>query len=53
MTDAFLERRRAAAAAAWNLDDGVVLVAAGEEIPVPGRGDRTYLPRALRVPVPH
>ena len=42
MTDAFLERRRAAAATAWNLDRGVVLVAAGDEIPVPGRGDRTY-----------
>ena len=32
MTDAFLERRRAAAAAAWNLDGGVVLVAAGDEL---------------------
>jgi Xaa-Pro aminopeptidase len=39
---AFLERRRAAAAAAWNLNGGVVLVAAGDELPVPGRGDRTY-----------
>jgi Xaa-Pro aminopeptidase len=46
MTDAFLELRRAAAAAAWNLDGGVVLVAAGEEITVPGRGDRTYPFRA-------
>ena len=46
MTDAFLERRRAAAAAAWNLYGGVVLVAAGDEIPVPGRGDRTYPFRA-------
>src|SRR5688500_10889083 len=46
MTDAFLERRRAAAAAAWNLDGGVVLVAAGDEIAVPGRGDRTYPFRA-------
>jgi Xaa-Pro aminopeptidase len=45
MTDAFLERRRTAAASAWNLD-GVVLVAAGDEIPVPGRGDRTYPFRA-------
>ena len=35
-----------AAAAAWNLDTGVVLVAAGDEIPVPGRGDRTYPFRA-------
>jgi Xaa-Pro aminopeptidase len=42
----FLERRRAAAAAAWDLADGVVLVEAGEEIPVPGRGDRTYPFRA-------
>jgi Xaa-Pro aminopeptidase len=46
MTNAFLEPRRAAAAAAWNLDGGVVLVAAGDEIPVPGRGDRTYPFRA-------
>jgi Xaa-Pro aminopeptidase len=46
MTEAFLERRRTEAAAAWNLDDGAVLVAAGEEIPVPGRGDRTYPFRA-------
>ena len=46
MTDAFLGRRRAAAAAAWNVDCGVVLVAAGDETPVPGRGDRTYPFRA-------
>jgi Xaa-Pro aminopeptidase len=46
MMDAFLERRRAAAAAAWNLDRGVVLVAAGDTIPVPGRVDRTYPFRA-------
>ena len=46
MTDAFLERRRAAVAEAWNLDGAVVLVAAGHEIPVPGRGDRTYPFRA-------
>src|SRR5215217_9032912 len=46
MTDTFLQRRRAAAAAAWSLDGGVVLVAAGDEIPVPGRGDRTYPFRA-------
>jgi Xaa-Pro aminopeptidase len=44
--EAFLERRRAAVAAAWNLDGGVVLVASGDEIPVPGRGDRTYPFRA-------
>ena len=41
-----LERRRAAAAAAWDVSDAVVLVAAGDEIPVPGRGDRTYPFRA-------
>ena len=46
MTRVFLERRRAAAAAAWNLDGGLVLVAAGDELPVPGRGDRTYPFRA-------
>ena len=42
----FLERRRRAAAATWDLRDGVVLVAAGDEIAVPGRGDRTYPFRA-------
>ena len=42
MMDAFLERRRQAAAAAWDMSDGVVLVRAGEELPVPGRGDRVY-----------
>jgi Xaa-Pro aminopeptidase len=41
-----LERRRLATAAAWDLRDGIVLVAAGDEIPVPGRGDRTYPFRA-------
>jgi Xaa-Pro aminopeptidase len=41
-----LEQRRAAAAAAWDVDDAVVLVAAGDEIPVPGRGDRAYPYRA-------
>ena len=41
-----LERRRMATAGAWGLGDGVVLVAAGDEIPVPGRGDRTYPFRA-------
>src|SRR3954470_1048384 len=44
--EGFLERRRAATAAAWDLRDGVVLIAAGEEIPVPGRGDRAYPFRA-------
>lgn len=42
----FLERRREAAAAAWGLDRGVVLIGAGREIPVPGRGDRAYPFRA-------
>jgi Xaa-Pro aminopeptidase len=42
----FLERRRQAVAAAWGLASGVVLIAAGREIPVPGRGDRTYPFRA-------
>jgi Xaa-Pro aminopeptidase len=37
-----LERRRDAAAEVWGLEDQVVLVGAGERIPVPGRGDRTY-----------
>ncbi|MBV9818361.1 MAG: hypothetical protein JOZ07_08450 [Solirubrobacterales bacterium] len=40
-----LERRRAAAAA-WALDDEVVIVGAGELIPIPGRGDITYPFRA-------
>jgi Xaa-Pro aminopeptidase len=34
--DDFLERRRAAVARAWDLHDEVVLVAAGERVPVPG-----------------
>jgi hypothetical protein len=37
----FLERRGPATGAAWDLHDGVVLVAADGEIPVPRRGDRT------------
>jgi Xaa-Pro aminopeptidase len=37
-----LERRRRAAAEQWQLGDQVVLVGAGQRIPVPGRGDRTY-----------
>ena len=52
MTEAFLERRRAAAAAAWNLDGGVVLVAAGDEIPCRGAATALPVPRALRVPLP-
>jgi Xaa-Pro aminopeptidase len=41
-----LERRRSAAAEAWQLADEVVLVGAGTPIPVPGRGDLTYPFRA-------
>jgi Xaa-Pro aminopeptidase len=41
-----LERRRTAAAAAWQLEDEIVLIGAGAEIPVPGRGDLTYPFRA-------
>jgi Xaa-Pro aminopeptidase len=41
-----LERRRAAAAGAWRLTDQIVLIGAGAEIPVPGRGDLTYPFRA-------
>jgi Xaa-Pro aminopeptidase len=44
--DVQLERRRRAAAEQWQLDDQVVLIGAGERIPVPGRGDRTYPFRA-------
>jgi len=42
----FLERRRRDASDAWNLTSGVVLVEAGHEIPIPGRGDPTYPFRA-------
>ena len=41
-----LERRRRAAAEQWRLADEVVLIGAGDRIPVPGRGDRTYPYRA-------
>src|ERR671918_2461919 len=41
-----LERRRKAAAERWDLTDELVLVGAGDRIPVPGRGDRTYPFRA-------
>jgi Aminopeptidase P, N-terminal domain len=41
-----LGRRRAAAAAAWNLSDEIVLVGAGDPVPVPGRRDLTYPFRA-------
>jgi Xaa-Pro aminopeptidase len=41
-----LARRRAAAADAWGLTDQIVLVGAGDPIPIPGRGDPTYPFRA-------
>jgi Xaa-Pro aminopeptidase len=41
-----LERRRHAAAERWQLEDQVVVIGAGDRIPVPGRGDRTYPFRA-------
>jgi Xaa-Pro aminopeptidase len=37
-----LDRRRRALAEAWGLASEVVLVGAGELVPVPGRGDRMY-----------
>jgi len=37
-----LARRRDAAARAWDLGDELVLIAAGDPIPIPGRGDPTY-----------
>lgn len=46
MAEEYLQRRRDATARAWGLDAGVVLIEAGQEIPVPGRGDRTYPFRA-------
>jgi hypothetical protein len=41
-----LERRRHEAASLWDLTDEVVVIAAGEPVPIPGRGDRTYPFRA-------
>jgi Xaa-Pro aminopeptidase len=41
-----LERRRQAAADAWDLSDELVLVGAGARIPMPGRADLTYRFRA-------
>jgi Xaa-Pro aminopeptidase len=37
-----LERRRGALAGRWDLRDEIVLIGAGEPIPIPGRGDLTY-----------
>lgn len=39
-------RRRAAVADQWDLADQVVLIGAGDAIPIPGRGDLTYPFRA-------
>jgi Xaa-Pro aminopeptidase len=41
-----LERRRRASVERWNLDNELVLIGAGERIPVPGRADLTYPFRA-------
>ncbi|HJS93301.1 MAG TPA: aminopeptidase P N-terminal domain-containing protein, partial [Solirubrobacteraceae bacterium] len=41
-----LERRRQAVAERWNLRDQAVVIGAGEPVPIPGRGDRTYPFRA-------
>jgi Xaa-Pro aminopeptidase len=41
-----LERRRAAAADGWQVDDAIVLIGAGEPIHIPGRHDLTYPFRA-------
>ena len=41
-----LERRRKAIVERWNLDDELVIIGAGEQIPVPGRDDLTYPFRA-------
>jgi Xaa-Pro aminopeptidase len=41
-----LDRRRRAAADRWRLDEQLVLIAAGEKIPMPGRADLTYPFRA-------
>ena len=40
--EAQLDRRRRAVAERWAFDEEIVLVAAGEPIPIPGRGDITY-----------
>jgi Xaa-Pro aminopeptidase len=38
----YLERRRERVAAAWDLTDPLVLVGAGQPIPLPGGADQTY-----------
>jgi Xaa-Pro aminopeptidase len=42
MIGAQLARRRRLATERWHVDDGVVVIAAGLPVPVPGRGDRAY-----------
>jgi Xaa-Pro aminopeptidase len=37
-----LARRREALAAAWDLNDELVVIGAGSPVPIPGRGDPTY-----------
>ncbi len=37
-----LQERRKRVAAAWDLKDEIVLIAAGEPIPIPGAGDQLY-----------
>jgi Xaa-Pro aminopeptidase len=37
-----LERRREAVASQWSLAEEIVVIGAGDPVPVPGRGDRTY-----------
>ncbi|HSC04182.1 MAG TPA: aminopeptidase P family protein [Solirubrobacteraceae bacterium] len=41
-----LERRRQNVAERWTLGDHAVVIGAGEPVPIPGRGDRTYPFRA-------
>jgi hypothetical protein len=41
-----LRRRRDAVAALWGLRDEIVLIGAGEPVPIPGRGDQVYPFRA-------
>lgn len=40
--DEQIARRRSVLASEWGLDHEVVLIGAGERVPIPGRGDPTY-----------